>query len=304
MRKSCEIDASSVLRTRSVSVAVLALTMSRASEARSSAAAVCSDKRIEQRPRLRIERRRILVLCHADHAERLVADPQRHEIPRNDRQRPGVGAGRLGMAVGPARRRHGGGVERVFRRPRRGQIEIVVVRQQHHHRAAEAGVNFAGGAFGHGIERGKPGQAAGEFIEPPHRPHAAGGNLGLLAHAAGQRRGDDRDDQKDHQRQQFVRLGDGEGVDRLDEEEIVGQERQHRGVDRRPDAEAHGGQQHRHQEDHRQVRDRRQLGQQLRRCQAPRRPRASRTGTAAVRWQSRPAPPANLLAAAGVGLLA
>ena len=42
VRKSCEIEAKSVLRTRSVSVAVLALTMSRASEARSSAAAVCS----------------------------------------------------------------------------------------------------------------------------------------------------------------------------------------------------------------------------------------------------------------------
>ena len=42
VRKSCETEASSVLRTRSVSVAVFALTISRASEARSSAAAVCS----------------------------------------------------------------------------------------------------------------------------------------------------------------------------------------------------------------------------------------------------------------------
>ena len=42
MRKSCEIEASSVLRTRSVSAALRAATISRASEARSSAVAVCS----------------------------------------------------------------------------------------------------------------------------------------------------------------------------------------------------------------------------------------------------------------------
>src|SRR5262245_20151187 len=42
VRKSCETEASSVLRIRSVSVAVFAFTISRASEARSNAAAVCS----------------------------------------------------------------------------------------------------------------------------------------------------------------------------------------------------------------------------------------------------------------------
>ena len=124
-------------------------------------------------------------------------------------------------------------------------------------------MNFAGRAFGHRIERRKPGQAAREFIEPPHRPHAAGRNFGLLAHAAGQRRGDDGHHQKNHQRQQFVRFGNGEGVNRLDEEKIVGQERKHRGIDRRPDAEAHGGQQNRQQKHHREVGNWRELGQQF-----------------------------------------
>ena len=173
MRKSCEIDASNVLRTRSVSVAVFALTISRASEARSSAAAVCSASVSSRARASESSGGAVSLLGNADHAERLVADPQRHEIPWDDRQGAGVGAGRLVMAVGPARRRHGGGVERILRRPGRRQREvIVVVSKQDDDRAAEACVDFAGGAFGDGIERGQARQTAGELVEPPHRPHA------------------------------------------------------------------------------------------------------------------------------------
>jgi hypothetical protein len=81
-------------------------------------------------------------------------------------------------------------------------------------------MDLAGGAFGHRLERRKPGQAPGEFEQPPRRPHPAGRDGRLLAHPAGERRGDDRHDQKDHQREKFVRLGNREGVDRRNEEEI------------------------------------------------------------------------------------
>ena len=173
VRKSCEIEASSVLRTRSVSVAVLALTMSRASEARSSAAAVCSDSASSSARASESSGVDPFRLGYADHAQRLIADPQRHEVPRHDRQRAGVGASRLAMAEGPTRRRHRCGIERIFRRPSGDQRQIAVLLQQHHHGAAEAGVDFAGRAFGHRIERRQSRQAAGEFVEPPHRPHAA-----------------------------------------------------------------------------------------------------------------------------------
>ena len=132
VRKSCEIDASSVLRTRSVSVAVLALTISRASEARSSAAAVCSDSVSSSARASESSGGASFVLGDADHAERLVADAQRHEEPRDDRQGAGVGAGRLVVAVGPARRRHRRGVERILRRPGRASASrSSSLRQQH-----------------------------------------------------------------------------------------------------------------------------------------------------------------------------
>ena len=219
---------------------------------------------VEQRARFGIERHRAFALGDADHAERLVADAQRHEIPRNDRQRAGVGAGRLDMAIGPARGGHGGGVERVLRRPGRRQApdRRLARSSTTTGRPRLAWISLAAPSATRVLRR-QSRQAAGEFIEPPHRPHAAGRDARLLAHASRHRRSDHRDDQEDDQREQLVRLGDGEGVERRDEEEIVDGKRQDRRVDRRPDAEAHGGEQHREQEHHRQIRNRRQTGQDL-----------------------------------------
>ena len=222
------------------------------------------------------------VLGDADHAERLVADPQRHEKPRQDRQRAGVGAGRLVMTVGPARRRHraassasSGGQAAVSSRSSSCASSTTTGRPR------LAWISLAAPSAT-ASRVGKPGQPAGEFVEPAHGPHAAGRNLRLLAHPAGQGRGDDRDDQKDHQREQFVRLGDREGVERLDEEEIVDEERQHRRIDRRPDAETDGGEQHRHAG--RPSRDwgSASASSALRRCRARPPPRASHTEKAAA----------------------
>src|SRR5829696_167572 len=66
----------------------------------------------------------------------------------------------------------------------------------------------------------------------------------LVAGAAGDRRGEDGNGEEHEQRQPFMRLGDREGVQRLDEEEVVGKERQSRGEKRRPKPEARGGEQH------------------------------------------------------------
>ena len=76
----------------------------------------------------------------------------------------------------------------------------------------------------------------------------------LVAGAAGDGRGEDGNREQDEQRQKLVRLGDREGVQRLDEEEVVGEERQSRGEKRRPEPEARGGEQHGEQEHHRDVR--------------------------------------------------
>ena len=60
---------------------------------------------------------------------------------------------------------------------------------------------------------------------------------------------------KTNQRQQLMRLGDGEGVERLDEEEIEREERQQGSIERWPDAEYDGREKHRQQKDHGQIGD-------------------------------------------------
>ena len=103
---------------------------------------------------------------------------------------------------------------------------------------------------------GDAGKPARELVEPPRCAHALDRDLRLIAHATRERRDDHGDGQEDHECQQLVRLGDREGVERLDEEEVVGEERQHRSVDRRPDAERHRREHHGQQKDHGQVRER------------------------------------------------
>src|SRR5215208_4734669 len=96
--------------------------------------------------------------------------------------------------------------------------------------------------------------ARAAFTSSASRARSSGGPR-LVPGTAGDRRGEDRNREQDEKRQPFMRLGDREGVQRLDEEEIVGEERQSRGEKRRPQAEARGGKQHREQEHHREVRE-------------------------------------------------
>ena len=84
-------------------------------------------------------------------------------------------------------------------------------------------MHLGGGGFGDRINS-RIGKLARELVEPPRCAHALDGDLRLLANPAGERRGDHRDRQEDDEGQKFVGLGDGEGVERLDEKEVVGQE--------------------------------------------------------------------------------
>ena len=214
VRKSCDTDASKVLRTRSVSVAVLALTISRASDARSSAAAVCSTNVSSKARASESSGGAVFLLGNADDPKSLRRRLQGNEVPWDDRQSACVRAGRLAMAVGPARRGHGGGVERILRRPGRRQREVIVVRQQDDHRPSEACMDLARRALGDAVERGEARKPPRELVEAPHGPHAVGRNPRLLAHAAGQSGADNRDDEKNDQRKQLVGLGNGEGIER------------------------------------------------------------------------------------------
>src|SRR5262249_38500958 len=59
------------------------------------------------------------------------------------------------------------------------------------------------------------------------------------------------DDQKNHERQQFIRLGNGERVDRRGGEEILKKERKNQSVDRRPENEPYGRYEKNPEEKHR-----------------------------------------------------
>ena len=77
---------------------------------------------------------------------------------------------------------------------------------------------------------------------------------GLGAHARGQIAGDHRDNGEEEQRDDVLRVGDGEGVERRQEEEIVGEHAGEAGEQRRPQAVSDRAREHRGQEDQGDVR--------------------------------------------------
>ena len=90
-------------------------------------------------------------------------------------------------------------------------------------------------------------QRLGHLGPPPY-------GVRLIAHATSERASQDSDREEYHQREQFVRLGDRERIDRLDEEKIIREKRQQRRDDSRPQPQGHRAEQNRRQKDHRQVR--------------------------------------------------
>ena len=121
-----------------------------------------------------------------------------------------------------------------------------------------------------------PGKLAREFVKRLGDLSVLDHRLPLVPYAPGQRSGEHRDGEKDEQREQFMRLRDCERVDRLDEEEIVGDERGERGHDRSAGAKADAAEQHRGEEDHRQVGKPAKQPTALRRPRRRRRPRRAR----------------------------
>ena len=107
-------------------------------------------------------------------------------------------------------------------------------------------MHLAGSSICDFVGASQPGKLPGELIEPSHRSRALVGGTCLIANASGQSRCHDCNNQENDERKQFVRLGDLEGIERLDKEEIISEEREDRGIDGRPYAEADRGEQHRH----------------------------------------------------------
>jgi hypothetical protein len=86
-------------------------------------------------------------------------------------------------------------------------------------------MNFPGGAIRRGIHVGQAREFPGELVEPSHAACTFIRRAGLVPDASGQGRCHDRDDQEDDERKQLMRLRDLKGMERLNKEEIVRQER-------------------------------------------------------------------------------
>ena len=188
---------------------------------------------------------------------------ERAELELDVRQRAGAPAGRLVLLLRPAGGGHGGRVELRVGRPGGAQVELVALGHQQHDPAAEHGMQMRRRRPQHvvGVRRAR--ELARIIVERPHDVGVLDHAFALVAHASRHRSGQDRYAQKDQQGEQFLRLGDGEGVEGLDEEEVEGDERQERGDHRRAGAEAHAGEQHGGEKDHRQVRQLQRRRQRL-----------------------------------------
>ena len=159
--------------------------------------------------------------------------------------------------------RHRGRVERFLGRPGGAQVKLAVSLEQDKRRPRKARMDRGDRGLGNIVEGGDAGEPARELVETARRPHAAHRHLRLIAHPSRQRRDDHCDGEEDGEGEQLVRFGDRERVERLDEKQVVGQKRQHRRINRRPDAERHGREHNRHQEDHGEVGKRRELRQHV-----------------------------------------
>ena len=260
VRKSWETDASRVLRTRSASMVARAASPASASAVRCKAAAVCST-RLSSRPRSSAG-------SAVPGGNATPMAPPARSPERSGRNSQGVSGrvpvpapagSRRSMAQRAAASERSSSVSGGQAASRSGAPSA----PQHHGGPADGPVDLGGGDLGHRLPARHSREPAGELEETACGADAGGGGAGLLARPPGHRRRDHGDDEEDDEREQFVGLRDGEGVDRLDEEEIVGEERQAGREHRRPDAEQDGGRQDRHQVDHREVRQRDDGGQHL-----------------------------------------
>ena len=161
--------------------------------------------------------------------------------------------GRLVLLLGPASGGHRDRVELGVGRPGRPHLKLLAIGDEKRDAAAEGRMQVSRRRPKDVVGAGRAGKLAGIVVERPHDRDVLEHAFALVAHAPGQRAGQHGDSEENQEREQFLRLRDREGVDRLDEKEIVGDEREERGDHRGPRAEADAAEQDGGQEDHRQV---------------------------------------------------
>ena len=212
-------------------------------------------QRVQQPPLLRGQQRAGPVAVDPDHADRAAAGPHRQEQALRARQRVGAAAGRPVVLPAPVRRGEVGLVQHVLRRIAGAHRDRAVLRQQQDDPDLEHRGDLVGRRPEQVVERADAGQLAAEEVEVLGHLGPLAGRDRLVAHPGGEVARDHGDEEEEEQGDDVVGIGDGEGVERRQEEEVEGQDAEQAGVERGPQAEGDGARQHRRQEDQRHALD-------------------------------------------------
>ena len=139
--------------------------------------------------------------------------------------RQGVGAApRLSIVLpAPFGRRQIRLVEGVLRRIAAAHGDRALLRQQDHHRHLQHEGDLIGGGPEQIVQGHRAAELAAEEIEILRRLRPLARGQRLAAHARGQIARDQGDDGEEEQRDDVLGIGDGEGIERRQEEEVVGQ---------------------------------------------------------------------------------
>ena len=176
----------------------------------------------------------------AEHADGLAVGAQRQEAPGHRGQGAGADAGFHIVAERPFGGGQGGFVQ--DRAGGHGGARFQPVFAGDHDDAGSGHCRRLLGRVAQQVaERGGAGEALAEQRDAAQRLDAGGGGFGVAPHLAGQRAGDDADQQEHHQRHQVPRVADRERVDRRQKEKVPQNERGEGGGEADGAAEAAGG---------------------------------------------------------------
>ena len=183
------------------------------------------DQRVEQAALVGGEKRARLVAVDADDADDAAAGAHGQKQPLGARQRIGAAAGGAIMVPGPFRRGKIGLIENVLGRIPGLDGKGAIVGQQQDDPDFEHQRRLIGARPKHVVERAGAGQLAAEGIERLGGARPGHGGYGKRSRSRRDIGHHDGHDGEEHDGDDVPRIGDGEGVVGLGEEEIVAKRR-------------------------------------------------------------------------------
>ena len=194
---------------------------------------------------------------HTDHADPGAAGADRHEQPAPARQGVGAATRRMVGVPRPAGRGEVGVAELAVGRKGgpRGELAIpgILLRHQDHDLGAQQPGKMGDHDPQQIVELDDARDLAAEGVELGGRTRLAPRRLGLRARARGERAGGDGHEHEENQRHGVGGIGDGEFVERRQEEEVEAEHAQPGHPERGHETMARRRHQHRHHEHQRNV---------------------------------------------------